>query len=480
MDIMGICNHHIDGLVSKIRSMMTTGLFEKIEEGVVNLAKVSTPVAAIAGALIAFVIAIKGDSLAMFFGGFMWIVFVVLMYYTGCKLQKTCQNTINSNPFSIASQELLDVAIVVYALLAVFAIFSGIYISIKISEIDPMLYGLSGGGVMIYVVWILLNPNLVTTSVEPSSSAGMDAIAVFSLGNKIFLRTNKLLFGILPTLAALLLLNSLIEAFGDPFQIMDGGIKGAIGFVLLTVGLLSPLLAYTIFLVGYMFLDVMRAILVMGAKEGAVTRIAPVQVEASPHSVRESVPSFDWNPGIVKKIVIGVLVLIIGAVVYIKGNEFYTDYKLRADIERAADERKQAQEAARLAQEEAMRAKESAEKDRINAFVANAREFVGKPAIDLVLSKEINKKFRDIFRDKLSDFENYFSDSGQVVEGDGLIVGQGCIKSLCDSNKALAVVDLKTASVYTVVVMGNSVRYFGIIEDNLPADIKKWVLANKP
>lgn len=66
MNLMLSCNKAIDALLHKLRSALTASLFEKVEAFFNTVASIATPVAALVGALIALVIAIKVDSLQIF------------------------------------------------------------------------------------------------------------------------------------------------------------------------------------------------------------------------------------------------------------------------------------------------------------------------------------------------------------------------------------------------------------------------------
>lgn len=275
MDPMAPFNNWIDRTLSAMKSVMSAQLFERVESGINSLARFATPLSGILGVLIILVIAIKMDSLQMFLVAFGWVFLLILLYYIGNKLQNTCHNTISNNPFTIASQGILDVLIVTYAVVGVAALIGGFYVAIKFSSITAVLTGAVVFLVTMYFIWILFHPHLVTTYVETSTSAGLDAIALLSLGSKMFLRTYKLLFGLLPSVGALLLLISLANAFGDPRDIFRGGFQGAAGFILVLTGLISPLLAYLGFLITYVLLDVLRTILLMGAAASRNTGSGP-------------------------------------------------------------------------------------------------------------------------------------------------------------------------------------------------------------
>ena len=156
MDPMQLCNNFIDKTLAGIRGFLSAELFEKTEANINNLAKFATPICALVGALISIILAIKTDSLVLFLASFAWIFFVILLYYIGSKLQSTCQSTINNNPFSIASQDLIDTLIAVNCVGAIIFFIAGFYISIKTSDFDPLILGTVGSLVTIYFVWILL------------------------------------------------------------------------------------------------------------------------------------------------------------------------------------------------------------------------------------------------------------------------------------------------------------------------------------
>lgn len=487
MDLMALCNNYIDKTLIGIRNILSAELFEKTENFINNLAKFATPICAFVGALILIVLAIKTDSLMLFLASFAWIFFVVILYYIGSKLQSTCQSTINNNRFSIASQELIDTLITVNCVFAIIFFIAGFYFSIKTSDFNPLIFGTVGSLVTIYFVWILLHPHLVTTYVESSTSAGLDAIAYLSLGNKMFLRTNKLFFGLLPSIAAVLLIKNLFKVFGDSSEILNGGIQGAIGFVMIILGLLSPLIAYLYFIFTYLILDVMRSILVMGSvnvqnddnfnKNQTSGTLAEVTQDLELKN--NATQNVKISPLFIQKIAIGIFIVLLVLFGGIKGQVYYKEHQAKVEAERVEEARKKAIEEEKLSIEIALKAKMDAEKQKLNNFLVIVRNYIGKPALDLVLEPEINKRFKDIFGNNLSSYENYFTDSGLVVEGSGLIVGQGCIKATCDNNKSLVVVDINTGDVYTAIVNGTNVKYYGIPEENVSPEVKKWVMANK-
>ncbi len=502
MNLMLSCSKAIDTQLRKIRSALTPGLFEKVEAFFNTVAGIATPVAAVVGTLIALVIAIKVDSLQIFLGGFVWIFALVICYYIGSKLQSACQSTLQNNPSSIAGQEYLDIVAVLNGVGAVVALLVGTYLSIQLSAMQPFFLGLALSLVLIYTVWLTLNPALITTYVQPSSSAGVDAIAILVLVSKIYLRANKVFFGLFPAIGCVLLLNSFLQSFGEPDAILTGSIAGLIGFIFVIMGLLAPMMCYLFFIFSYMLLDVVRSILAMGAYASAQSQPAVVQsltpsnatepdtsVSASGQPqqavVQPLTPANETEPGkgvsaeMVKKIVIGLVILILGLIVIIKGKDFYADYQVKSKERRVEDERKKSEDERKKSEEQERQSREAAEAARVSAFADNARKYVNKPALDLILDPQINGQFRGIFRENTSDFEAYFAESQNVREVDGLLLGSGCRMDQCDQFRALAVVDLNNTRSYAVVLMRGNVRYFGASEETLPPAVKKWVVSHK-
>jgi hypothetical protein len=444
---------------------LTIKLFEKVERFSVVVAEIATPLAAVIGSMIALVLAIKTDSFQIFLVSFAWILSLVICYYIGGKLQNACQKTLESNPSSIGNQEYLDVVTLLNLVGAVGSLLLGIYFAIKFSYFQASIIGLGVALLFTYSAWLTLQPALLTTYVQESSSAGLDAIAILVLANKIYLRANKIIFGFLTAIGTVLLVQALFNSFGKPDEILMGGFQGFLGFILVIAGLTAPFACYILFVFSYMLLDVLRAMLGLGKPN---LPAKPVEDLRSNDSSLDSGISADTA----KKIGLILIALIVGLTVVIKGQELYSDYQAKAEVRRVDEEQKKAEEAAQKAAAEA-------ESARVEAFTSNARKYIKKPSLDLVLDSQINALYRQIFGNNTSAFEGYFSESNEVTEEDGLLLAPGCRKDQCDQFKALAIVDLKETKVSAIVIMGNDVRLFGLEEADAPSSVKKWLMTNR-
>ncbi|MEY4726198.1 MAG: hypothetical protein RLZ36_825 [Pseudomonadota bacterium] len=465
MLMMESCNKYIDHKLDQLRHILTVGLFEKVEKFFIVFAEIATPLAAVLGSLIALVLAIKTDSLQIFLASFAWVFTLVICYYIGGKLQNACQKTLESNPSSIGNQEYLDVVTVLNLIGAATSLLAGIYFAVKFSYLQAFVIGLGVALLLIYSAWLTLQPELLTTYVQESSSAGLDAIAILVLANKIYLRSNKIIFGLLTAIGTVLLVQALFNSFGEPYEILMGGFQGLLGFILVIAGLTAPFACYVLFVFSYMLLDVMRSMLGLGKPN--------LPIKTTPHAHTETASAESGiSADAAKKIGLVLIALIVGLTAVIKGKDLYNDYQAKAEVRRMEEEQKKAEEAAQKAAAEA-------EAARIEAFTSNARKYVKKPALDLVLDSQINGLYREIFGNNTSAFEGYFAESSEVFEAEDLLLAPGCRKDQCDQYKALAIVDLKGTKVSAIVIMGTDVRLFGIQEADAPAAVKKWLMANR-
>ncbi len=464
MLMMESCNKFIDQKLDQLRHILTIGLFEKVEKFFIVVAEIATPLAAVLGSLIALVLAIKTDSLQIFLTSFAWIFTLVICYYIGGKLQNACHKTLESNPSSIGNQEYLDVVTVLNLIGAAASLLAGVYFAVKFSYLQAFVIGFGIALLLTYSAWLTLQPALLTTYVQESSSAGLDAIAILVLANKIYLRSNKIIFGLLTAIGTVLLVQALFNSFGEPYEILMGGFQGLLGFILVIAGLTAPFACYVLFVFSYMLLDVMRSMLGLGKPN------LPIKATEQQSDTTSSEPSISADTA--KKIGLVLIALIVGLTTVIKGKDLYNDYQAKAEGRRLEEEQKKAEEAAQKAAAEA-------ETARIEAFTNNARKYVKKPSLDLVLDTQINGLFREIFGNNTSAFKGYFAEFTVVTETDDLLLAPGCRKDQCDQYKALAIVDLKGTKVSAIVIMGSDVRMFGIQEAEAPAAVKKWLMANR-
>lgn len=504
---MELVNNSIDAYLRKVRAALTQSTFLAFERFFMVVAGYATPFAAVVGVLISVVIAIKVDSFLIFSSGFLWIGALVFCYYIGSKARLLCLSTIKNNQSSVSNQAFLDIGAFTCLTTAVSLLAGGIYLGIKSSSLVAFLLCAGGSVTMAYLMWLMLQPQLISISVESSTSAGMDGISNVVLVYKMYLRVSTVLFGVLPAVGAALMVHSLFNAFEDPVVILQGGILGAIGFALVIGGLLAPSVIYTSFIFSYLFFDVFRAILVVGKlatqiSNKAAAKTAPTESQDIASATADD-PNFSDDPATgangqvstlssaqAKKVLIGIAVTCLAVFFVIQGKAYYVEYQAKKEAARMAEEQKRAEEelaSAQRAEEERKAAeirKEEAERLAREAQLASdlltqARKHIGSSGLDMLLEPLIHTAAREAMRteDNMRAVENFMFNATNVVEADGQISVSGCSRDNCEAQKVIITVDSATAKVGLAVKTGDRVMYFGYSEADSPTVVKKWVIS---
>jgi hypothetical protein len=468
----------IDVYLFDLRRILTVPLFEKMEALFMVIAGFCTPISAIVGSLIVFVLAIKQDSLQIFLFAFLWIPLVVLCYYIAIKMKAACAKTLRNNPSSIANQEILDVFAVLGFVTALSSVAAGFFYAIKFSSIEIFLYAILFAILQVYSAWIVIQPSLIATSVRNASSGGLDLIAIFAMGSKIYLRMANLVIGVSAVVGLIFLFRSFYFVLFKPDEIVYGGIWSAIGFVTVLGGLLAPYVIYILFILGYLMLDVLRSILMMPKSEAGVVDQNFVKVEPVPVPVPVAVNDVATDssnfpsPQFLKAFAFVLIILVFLALAMTKGKELYEDYQIKSEISRIEREQKIAEERKRIEVEQA-------ELKRKNDYIENAKKFIGKQPIDLLLNDVINSEIYAIVGRLMPTVEMFFEQGQPVYLSDNLVMASACQKDFCDQYKGLLVVDLSELKSYVVLIRSDETSFVGILESELPAAVKKWLISNR-
>jgi len=148
-------------------------------------------------------------------------------------------------------------------LLGVIALVGLTYVAIKSDSLSTF-----GTGIVVFaacelVVWLCLNPTLLNINILPASTAGEEAIGVLTFAMKALLRLVPIAFGVGVIVGDFELLASIIRLFRDQEDSVMGSSLAA-WMVLGSAAL--PLIGYVLFVLNYLFLDVIRAILAVPEK----------------------------------------------------------------------------------------------------------------------------------------------------------------------------------------------------------------------
>jgi hypothetical protein len=153
---------------------------------------------------------------------------------------------------------------------------------IRSDSFVPIIPAVLFAVLLTYIALIALHPAEVNVNLESGASAGEEAISVFSFFSKVWLKLVPLFFCLFVVLGALAVAFSLSDrgaaTAADMLSTipmppgMSGLAGGAVGLAVLLYGCLLPFLIYLGFLLSYLLIDLLRAILSVPGKLDALRK----------------------------------------------------------------------------------------------------------------------------------------------------------------------------------------------------------------
>ena len=229
--------------------------------------------------LYAIYAAIKFNSFALFLTGLGLVAALAVAQFAATRFLNAAVRTIANTPSRIGSPAFLECAGLLILLGAAGSLLGGLVTSIQVTSIIPLLPAVFFTATLVYFGAIALHPKLV--NVEPGDgTAGEEAIGLLSFFCKTGLKLVPLFFLLLAVGGDLAIIASFFSS-GQAFASSIGSVLqtvplpmgvpyGLTGSAVVLVACLLPLVAYFIFLLQYLLLDVLRAVLCVPAKLDAL------------------------------------------------------------------------------------------------------------------------------------------------------------------------------------------------------------------
>lgn len=265
MNLMSISDNLINKTLDLFRTALGGGFFERQKSFFENSAQWTAPLAAGLGLLVAVISAIKLDALSPLLTGIGWLALVCVGYYIGTRFVTSCEQVIESNPTSISSKSILDTTALIGILLLIGALVSSLITAIQTSSFEPIIIAVFVVWALLYLIAFTLNPDLVTTAIDDTATAGEDAIAISVLLSKCGVKIAPIIFGTSLIVGSLLLLQSIYEMVTDDNKFFQAivSLESLSGVMMILSGLAYPLIAYLSFCFFYLFADLCKAILTL-------------------------------------------------------------------------------------------------------------------------------------------------------------------------------------------------------------------------
>ena len=257
-----------DKLLAVIRGQLTPVRYEAAERGLVAIGRIAMIVAALSGLLYGIVSGVKDDQLSPVIEGLAVVVIVVILQYVAAKFMDVGARLLQTSPSELSSEAFLACIALIAFLAGVVALAGGTIQAIRESLWAPFGWGAALFLVCELIVCLCLNPSMLSINISAASSAGQEAIGVMTFFIKTLIRVVPVVFGVCASLGALVMIWAVVQLLRDNF-----GFEMIIsGRTLVAVAGLWPIAAYLFFIISYLGIDVMRAILALPGKLDALRR----------------------------------------------------------------------------------------------------------------------------------------------------------------------------------------------------------------
>ena len=271
----------VGSILGKVARVLNPGLIELA----LSWSKKAGHYAVLAGCAltVAYAIygAIKHDSFAVFAVGIGFVVALAVAQFAAIRFLGAADTIIASTPSRISSTAFLDCVGLLVLLGAAAMLLGGIAGAIAARSAVPLIPALISSTALTCFGAVALHPRMVNV-VSGEGTAGEEAIGLISFFFKTGLKLVPLFFVLLSAAGALTLLMSFFGE-GGAFASMAQSIVNVVplpitvpyglsGSALILVACLAPIFTYFVFLLQYLVVDVLRAILAVPGKLDSLRR----------------------------------------------------------------------------------------------------------------------------------------------------------------------------------------------------------------
>jgi len=223
-------------------------------------------VAAFLGLLFAFIYAIRVNDFFAFLYGIAWFLLVFVVQYTAHKFSDAGEVLIENNPTRLSSKAFLDCVAFLFLIGGLVLFIVALIGLIQTGDLQMFLGGLAIAVFFEFVALISFHYSTITVEVVKESTAGQEAIGIITFFLKALLKLVPVVFGVGIVIGTVMLFINSFGLFGNEMRIANAWITGNMtASQILLIGLL-PFISYVVFVLYYLVIDIIRAILSIPGK----------------------------------------------------------------------------------------------------------------------------------------------------------------------------------------------------------------------
>jgi len=236
----------LDKFVDWLSTMLGSGRLIKNKKSVTKFGNLFLNISLVIYLIGTLWAAIKVDSMVMMLTAVGLGVAIAIGQFMAVRFIIAGDRVLASSPTQINNLEIIRLLGFLITAAAVAICVSGIYMSIKMSQIEPAVVGILFFVVGVIAASLVFSPSALNITVSEGTSAGMELLGIVSF----FLGTaGSIIIGI----------RGLYLMTGDDWHFAIAAFPAQASFVI--IASIFPLVIYLIFLIYYLFIDVIRAIL---------------------------------------------------------------------------------------------------------------------------------------------------------------------------------------------------------------------------
>ncbi|MDB6094352.1 MAG: hypothetical protein JWM32_1914 [Verrucomicrobia bacterium] len=282
-----ILGDNVGRMLGKVSGWLSPQLLQNSLRGAGHYGHFAVVAGAVFGLILAAVQASRMHMASVFFfGGIGFVIAVAIAQFSAQRFMSAGARIIATTPNQLSSKSFLECVGLFALLFALGALLLGIAGSFQSNSMAPLIPALLLTAYFVYFATAALHPEELNVNIAGEATAGEEAIAILAFFCKVGLKLAPLFFFLLAVAGAVLTLLAIFDIgqsatgalmMAVPFlavlgQGMEGGSSISPAPMLVLIACLVPVLTYFFFLIWYLFLDLMRAILAVPAKLDALKK----------------------------------------------------------------------------------------------------------------------------------------------------------------------------------------------------------------
>ena len=275
--ISTILGDNVANLLGRLSGWLSANLLETSLKLGARYGHFAVLAGAIFGLILAAKLAINLHSVAIFAtAGIGFVLAVAVAQFSAQRFMTAGSKLIANTPNRLSSKSFLECVGLFAILGAVGSLVGGVVTSIQSDSLIPLIPALLMSAYLLYFTMTALHPEELNVNVAGETTAGQEAISLLSFFCKVGLKLAPLYFFLLAATGAIFTLLALFDVGQAASQMILATLPlppmlnmmaaNSPGQMLVLVACLVPVLIYFLFLIWYLMLDLMRAILAVPGK----------------------------------------------------------------------------------------------------------------------------------------------------------------------------------------------------------------------